>query len=251
MEQAQPSRVAVITGAAQGIGRSIALRLAEDGLDVAVNDLASKLNELTEVVSQIQARGGRALAVPGDVSLEGDVEAMVATVVQCLGGLDVMVANAGILVSPLKPLVETSSESWDATISVNLRGAMLCYKHAAMEMIKQGRGGRIIGASSICGKQGMSCLSAYSASKFAIRGLTHSAAAELAQHNITVNTYSPGFIETTMTANPDMEKTLNLTADMPRAKPEVIASLVSYLVKPEAYFITGQTVMANGGSAMD
>lgn len=128
MEQAQPSRVAVITGAAQGIGRSIALRLAEDGLDVAVNDLASKLNELTEVVSQIQARGGRALAVPGDVSLEGDVEAMVATVVQCLGGLDVvrvrsldryvhdvrrtppsqMVANAGILVSPLKPLVESN-----------------------------------------------------------------------------------------------------------------------------------------------
>ncbi|KAF9810389.1 hypothetical protein IEO21_06964 [Rhodonia placenta] len=217
-----PTRVAIVTGAAQGIGRAIALRLADDHLDVAVNDIASKTDQLQELVSQIQARGGRSLAVPADISNEDDVQKMIAKVVETFGGLD-MVANAGIVA--FKSLIELSSEDFDKMISVNLRGVMLCYKHAAMQMIQQGRGGRILG---------MLALSAYSATKFAVRGLTQSA--ELSKHNITVNAYAPGFIKSPNT---------------PVGEPEVIASLVSYLIKPEAYFITGQTIMVNGGLLVD
>ncbi|EED83212.1 predicted protein [Postia placenta Mad-698-R] len=213
------TRVAVVTGAAQGIGRAIALRLAADHLDVAVNDIASKTDQLQELVSQIQARGGRSLAVPADISNEDDVQKMIAKVVETFGGLDAMVANAGIVA--LKPLIELSSEDFDKLTSVNLRGVMLCYKHAAIQMIQQGRGGRILG---------MLALSAYSATKFAVRGLTQSAALELAKHNIT---------------------DAILPKNTPIGEPEVIASLVSYLIKPEAYFITGQTIMVNGGLMVD
>ncbi|KAI0945034.1 hypothetical protein AcW1_001823 [Taiwanofungus camphoratus] len=196
---AQPAfspRIAVVTGASQGLGLSIALRLADDGLDVAVNDLASKNAQIQEVVSQIEARGRRALAVPADVSREEEVQAMIMRVIEQLGGLDVMIANAGIAV--LKPFLETSTEEWDRIVSVNLRGVMLCYRYAALQMIKQGRGGRIIGASSQAGKKGTTNLSAYGATKFAVRGLTQTAALELAPHNITVNAYAPGIIITAL-----------------------------------------------------
>ncbi|EED83233.1 predicted protein, partial [Postia placenta Mad-698-R] len=196
-------RVAVVTGAAQGIGRAIALRLAADHLDVAVNDIVSKTDQLQELVSQIQARGGRSLAVPADISNEDDVQKMIAKVVETFGGLDAMVANAGIVA--LKPLIELSSEDFDKLTSVNLRGVMLCYKHAAIQMIQQGRGGRILatclGGHTISHEllhPGMLALSAYSATKFAVRGLTQSAALELAKHNITVNAYAPGFIKSPM-----------------------------------------------------
>ncbi|KAF9820737.1 hypothetical protein IEO21_01180 [Rhodonia placenta] len=213
------SSIAIVTGAAQGIGQSIALRLAQDGLDVAVNDLPEKDVQLQEVVHQIQAAGRRSIAVAADVSDEEGVRKMIAQTVRRLGGLDVMVANAGY--STLGSLVEFSTQDWDRMMSVNLRGVMLCYKYAAIQMIKQGRGGRILGGPMA---------SAYSASKFAIRGLTQSAALELAPHNIT---------------------NLNLPANIPVAEPDAVASWVAYLVKPEAYFITGQTVMMNGGMVLD
>ncbi|OSX59746.1 hypothetical protein POSPLADRAFT_1149702 [Postia placenta MAD-698-R-SB12] len=214
-----PPRVAIVTGAAQGIGRAIALRLADDHLEVAVNDLASKTDQLQELVSQIQTRGGRSLAVPADVSKEDDVRDMIAMVVHEFGSLDVMVANAGI--SIIKPLIELSLGDFDKITSVNLRGVMLCYKHAAIQMIQQGRGGRILAMAST---------SAYSATKFAVRGLTQSTALELSKYDITA---------------------LELPPNVPVGEPEVIASLVSYLIKPEAYFITGQTIMVNGGMMVD
>ncbi|KAF9820716.1 hypothetical protein IEO21_01159 [Rhodonia placenta] len=216
-----PPRVAIVTGAAQGIGRAIALRLADDHLEVAVNDLASRTDQLQELVSQIQTRGGRSLAVPADVSKEDDVRDMIAMVVHEFGSLD-MVANAGI--SIIKPLIELSLGDFDKITSVNLRGVMLCYKHAAIQMIQQGRGGRILAMAST---------SAYSATKFAVRGLTQST--ELSKYDITVNAYAPGVIRSPMGAG----------------EPEVVASLVSYLIKPEAYFITGQTIMVNGGLVLD
>lgn len=137
---------------------------------------------------------------------------------------------------------------------------MLCYKYAAIQMIKQGQGGRILGASSIYGKKGGPLASAYSTTKFAIRGLTQSAALELAQHKITVNTYAPGLIKAGISeaffnepgvSRDERMQQLGFPADTPLPGPEVVSSLVSYLVKPEAYFITGQTIMTNGGTVLD
>ncbi|PCH44862.1 NAD(P)-binding protein [Wolfiporia cocos MD-104 SS10] len=209
------SRVAIVTGASQGIGRSIALRLADDGLDVAVNDIPTKSAALKELVVEIRAKGRRALAIEADVSKEDEVAAMVTRVAQELGGLD-MVANAGIML--VKSILETSADELDRTNAINIRGTLLSYKYAAKQMIEQGRGGRIIGDNTWpIVYTGSPMLAAYSSSKFAVRGLTQSA--EFAPYNITVNSFAPGIIKTPM---------------------KVIASLVSYLVKPESYFITGE-----------
>ncbi|OBZ77884.1 Diacetyl reductase [(S)-acetoin forming] [Grifola frondosa] len=252
-------RIAFVTGAAQGIGEAIALRLADDGLDVAVNDIAPKGEKLAAVVKAIEAKGRRAIAVPGDVSSEKDTIAMIGKVVEVLGGLDVMVANAGIL--RISSLVDMSVEEWETIMAINVRGTMLSFKHAARQMIKQGRGGRIIGACSYAGKTPMLNAAAYTTSKFAIRGLTESAAMELAKSNITVNSYSPGAILTPMICSTDdaisggpaatFLKSCGLPTDVPKADPTVIAGLVSYLVKPEAYFVTGQCININGGILFD
>ncbi|KAI0938464.1 hypothetical protein AcW1_001809 [Taiwanofungus camphoratus] len=250
MSQTSTTRVAIVTGAAQGLGANIALRLADDGLDVAVNDIGSKGSQLEEIVAQIKAKGRRAISVPADVSSDADVQAMVAKVVKELGGLDVMVANAGIV--QFKPLLETGVDEWDRMLAINLRGVMLCYKYSAIQMIKQGRGGRLIAASSMAGKRGMIRLPSYSAAKFAVRGLTQSAALELAPHKITVNAYCPGGIKTPMGsgARAATEES-KLPANMPFADPEVIGSIVSYLAKPESYFITGQSILVDGGCVFD
>ncbi|KZT10215.1 NAD(P)-binding protein [Laetiporus sulphureus 93-53] len=246
-------RIALVTGASRGIGRSIALRLADDGLDVAVNDRASQRLQLNHVVSEIEAKGGRALAVCADVTSENEVQELIGRTAQEMGGLDVMVANAGIIIA--RSLLDTPAEEWDNVMAVNLRGVMLSYKYAAKQMIKQGRGGRIIGASSLAGKRGNTNLSAYAATKFGVRGLTQAltrtTALELAQHNITVNTYAPGLIATPMSKysllfqHPDdgdqparLFKELVNAPGMVVSGPEVVASLVSYLAKPESSFIT-------------
>ncbi|KAH9949652.1 NAD-binding protein [Amylocystis lapponica] len=254
-----PARVAIVTGSIQGLGLAIALRLADDGLDIAVNDLKSKGAEMQAVVSQIENKGRRAIAVGADISSEKEVQDLIATVVEKLGGVDVIVANAGIVFQ--KTMLETSTEEWDRMMAVNVRGVMLCYKYAALQMIKQGRGGRIIGASSIAGKRGLKTLSAYSAAKFAVRGLTQSAAQELAKHKITVNGYAPGFIITPMStglmtedkhAGADFKKQVGVDPDCPDATPDVISSAVSYLASPEAYFVNGQTLVIDGaGTYLD
>jgi len=253
------ARVAIVTGAAQGIGRAIALRLAADGLDVALNDLPSKRAELDQVVAEITSTGRRAIAVLADCISESAVEAMVNTVAAELGSVDVMIANAGIAIAA--PFLDLTTDDWDRNWAVNVQGPMLCYKYAAIQMVKQGRGGRLIGASSIVGRKGMRRTGAYGATKFAIRGMSHSSAEELAKHNITVNTYAPGLIETPMTTyEKDAENggplsTLKLGAGFPLsapyASPEVVASAVSFLVRPESHFITGQTFGVDGGLYMD
>ncbi|KAI0655504.1 NAD-P-binding protein [Cubamyces menziesii] len=253
------SRVAVVTGAAQGIGEAIALRLADDGFDIVIADLPGKRGQVEAVVRAIEAKGRRALGVFGDVSLEADVVSLVEKTVQEFGGLDVMVANAGIY-RPT-PILDLTVEEYDSMMAVNARGVMLALKHAGRQMVEQGRGGRILVAASWAAKQGIVNASAYSASKFATRGLVQSAALELRQYNITVNSYAPGLVLTPLTLHPDDEinggpgstamKYAGLPNNIKAGTPEEVAGLVAYLVKPEARFVTGQCININGGLGMD
>ncbi|KAJ7641866.1 hypothetical protein FB45DRAFT_786017 [Roridomyces roridus] len=243
--------VALVTGAAQGIGKAIALRLADDGFDVAVNDIVANEKKLSSVVEEIKAKGRQSSAHLADVSVEEDVKGMVAEVVRVYGGLNVMVANAGVCKCAL--MTETSVEDYDRVMNINARGTFLCYKHAGVQMMAQGRGGRIIGACSASGKRaGSAFTSAYVASKFAIRGLTQSAALEFGPHKITVNAYAPGPIDTDMldyiktshgSAVPAHWQTAGTTGD--------IAALVSYIASKESGFITGQSLSINGGIYFD
>ncbi|KAH9477362.1 Short-chain dehydrogenase [Psilocybe cubensis] len=243
---AEVARVAIVTGAAQGIGKSIALRLAEDGLDVVVNDIPSKSSELDSVKAAVEAKGRKSLAVVGDISSEADVIALVEKTVSALGGLDVMVANAGILFPT--PLVDLPVSEWDRIFNINARGTFLCYRHAAKQMIKQGRGGRIIGAASSASKQGIANLGHYSASKFAVRGLTQSAALEWGAHKITVNSYAPSTVETPMVDNfvssvgaprdAFYAGQSQLSAVGYHGQPEYIADLVSFLASKGSHHIT-------------
>jgi NAD(P)-dependent dehydrogenase (short-subunit alcohol dehydrogenase family) len=154
MSTDKQTRVAVVTGAARGIGKSIALRLADDGLDVAINDMPDQKELLESVAEEIQKKGRRAVTLCGDASEEKDVKALVDKAVEELGGVDVMVANAGV--GGGETILDSTVENWDRIMRINARGPMLAYKYAAIQMVKQGRGGRIIGISSICGKRGWS-----------------------------------------------------------------------------------------------
>ncbi|KAJ8509026.1 hypothetical protein ONZ45_g8745 [Pleurotus djamor] len=250
--------VALITGASRGIGRAVALRLAKDGYDIALNDLRANSKHAESVKEEISRIGRRACVVPADVKREEEVIGMVEETVKTLGSLNVMVANAGIV--HLASIFETSAEVWDEIQAVNGRGVFLCYKYAAKQMIAQGSGGRIIGASSVGGKQGSGLMATYCASKFAVRGLTQSVANELAPHGITVNAYAPGPITTAMmgqiremSGNSDErhQHELDMVPLRRYGEPEEVAALVSFLASPGAAYITGQSVSINGGRFCD
>ncbi|KNZ82175.1 Diacetyl reductase [(S)-acetoin forming], partial [Termitomyces sp. J132] len=227
-----------------GIGRAIALRLADDGFDVAVNDISA--TDLEALVEEIKSKQRKSSFYVADVSIEEQVKNLIRNVVECHGSLDVMVANAGIAV--WKPFLETTEADWDKLLAVNVKGTFFCYKHAGAQMIAQGHGGRIIGASSLAGKRGTPIMAAYSATKFAIRSLTQSAAMAFGPHRITVNAYAPGPIETPMRMhihNTIADELIGIRQLRQRSplgingSPADIASLVSYLVSKEAGFVTG------------
>ncbi|KAG0703995.1 NAD(P)-binding protein [Suillus ampliporus] len=245
--------IALITGSAQGIGRSIALRLARDGFDIALNDLPTKREQLATVASEVEALGRKVCIVIADVTIEEEVKNMIADTVKELSRLDVMIANAGV--PGANTVLSTTVEDWERIFAVNTRGVFLCYKYAAEQMISQGRGGRIIGASSIAGKIGFPSAAAYCASKFAVRGLTQTAALELGKYNITVNAYAPGVIQTQIRmfcvnmsvvsyiCLSNVDSLAQLMGNRPikhNGQPEDIASIVSYLASKEAHFITGE-----------
>ncbi|KAF8205633.1 hypothetical protein K438DRAFT_1964051 [Mycena galopus ATCC 62051] len=251
------TRVAIVTGAAQGIGKGISLRLAADGLDVAVADLPGQIDSLNRVVEEIQQLGRKAIAVTADVSKEEDVKAMVEATVSAFGRLDVMVANAGIVSGDgsLASVMDVKIENWQKAWDVNIRGTLLCYQHAARQMVKQGAGGRIIGASSACGHRGYPPIGGYCISKSAIRSMTQTAALELREHRITVNSYAPGVIETNMTALPvdaghehgwGLKQVLKIP-DVRTGKPADVANVASFLASPDSHFITGQTISVDDG----
>ncbi|KAK7023163.1 NAD-binding protein [Favolaschia claudopus] len=251
-----PSKgVALVTGAAQGIGRGIALRLARDGYDVVINDISSKSEQLQVLLEEIRKGGGGSSKHIADVSQEEQVKNMVEEVVRQHGSLDVMVANAGIM-KPEITFLNMPIDQYDQIMNINAKGAFLCYKYAGLQMIKQGRGGRIIGASSLAGKRGIPLAASYTMSKFAVRGLTQAAALELGEHGITVNAYAPGAVDTPMmNAGFEREERLAQVKQMCALKtvgqPNDIASLVSFLASSEAGFITGQTISIDGGIHFD
>ncbi|KAJ7779172.1 NAD-binding protein [Mycena metata] len=251
--------IAIVTGAGQGIGKAIALRLADDGFDIVVNDIAAQSEALAGIVDEIKAKGRASSAHVADVSLEEEVRGMVEQVVATYGRLDVMIANAGIC--GYIPMSEMTAEKWDRVMAVNTRGTFLCYKYAGAQMIKQGDGGRIIGASSIVGKQGGFLFNpAYVASKFAIRGLTQAAAMEYGPHKITVNAYAPGAIDTAMlpqitTAETPRDALMDQMKKMSPlgtvGVPADIANIVSFIASKDSQFITGQSISVNGGGFFD
>lgn len=253
------SRVALVTGAARGIGRGIAVRLATDELDVAVNDLEANGDELEEVAEEIRAAGRRTAVVFADVSDADEVEGMVRRVADELGSLDVMVANAGI--AQVAPLLDITPEDFDGLMAINLRGVFLCYQAAARQMIRQESGGKIIGAASIAAHKGFAMLGHYSASKWAVRGLTQAAAQEWAEYGITVNAYCPGIVGTAMWDLIDEKLAEHMGLQKGEAlkqyselialgrveEPEDVAAFVSYLASKDSDYMTGQSVMIDGG----
>jgi 3-oxoacyl-[acyl-carrier protein] reductase len=252
-------RVAMVTGAAQGIGRAIAKSLGRAGARVAVCDVVeSAPKEDTpppaprSLAPEAVADAGEAMYFRCDVTDREQVEATVKAVVAQFGGLDILVNNAGIAVDGL--LLRTKPEDWDRVLRVNLDGAFNCARSAARHLLKAKQNGRIVNISSVVGEQGNTGQAAYSASKAALIGLTKTLAQELAGRGVTVNAVSPGFIETQMTRDHVQgERRERLLAAIPLGRigaPEDVASAVSYLCSPSAGYITGQVIRVNGGLYM-
>jgi 3-oxoacyl-[acyl-carrier protein] reductase len=243
------SRVALVTGGSRGIGRAIALRLAADGHAVAVNYAANGA-AAEEVVETITANGGTAIAVCADVGDTDAVTAMFETVEEHLGRIDVLVNNAGITRDDL--LLRMGPEAWDQVIETNLRSVYLCSR-AAMRGMLRSRWGRIISVSSISGISGNPGQANYAASKAGIIAFSKSIAREIGSRNITVNVVAPGFIETDMTKGLGTEIAEEVTRRVAvgrLGRPEEIAAAVGYLASDDAAYVTGQTLVVDGGLAL-
>src|SRR5690606_28314646 len=250
-------KVALVTGGGQGIGRAIALRLAQDGADVGIVDL--KLENAKEVAGEIRALGRKSTAVAADVSSRDQVFKAVEDVASELGGLDIMVNNAGIV--QVQPLEEVTPEKLELIQRINVGGVLWGIQAAAAKFRELERGGKIINAASIAAHDGFAMLGIYSASKFAVRGLTQAAAKELAPFGITVNAYAPGIVGTGMWDFIDQQ--LSEYNGAPRGEnfkkyvegialgrpetPEDVAGFVSYLAGPDADYMTGQAPLIDGG----
>lgn len=242
-------KTALVTGASRGIGRSIALLLAERGADIAVN-YAGNTAAAEAVKAEIEALGRRAVLIRADVADTAACEAMVAETVEKLGRIDILVNNAGITRDGL--LMRMKEEDWDAVLATNLKSVFNCTKAAVKYMMKA-RSGRIVNISSVVGAMGNAGQANYAAAKAGIIGFTKATAKETAARGITVNAVAPGFIATDMTAVLPEKVVENLKANIPMGRlgaPEDIAKAVAFLVSDEAAYITGQTLHVNGGMLM-
>lgn len=254
-------RSCVVTGAARGIGRAIAVRLASDGARVAVVDL--DYEGALEVAAQITAEGGQTEAYECDVSNRTIVRSTLETIVATTGGLDAMFNNAGI--AEIRPFMEVEEEHWDRLMRVNGLGVLICMQEAGRVMIEQGRGGKIINTASIAGKEGYEIQPHYSATKFSVVALTQAGARAFAEHGITVNAICPGIVVTELwdgldedfmrfgiTERPGegMERFSEQILLGRTASPEDIAGPAAFLASADSDYITGQSLMVDGGMVL-
>ncbi|HEK0457549.1 TPA: acetoin reductase [Proteus mirabilis] len=250
-------KVILVTGAAQGIGRGIALRLAKEGADIALVDL--KADKLSDVAKEIKALGHKVTTFAADISNRDEVFAAVEHAEKTLGGFDVMINNAGI--AQVKPLADVTPEDMDRIFKINVNGVMWGIQAASEKFKALGHKGKIINASSIAGHDGFAMLGVYSATKFAVRALTQAAAKEYASAGITVNAYCPGIVGTDMWVEID-ERFAEITGApkgetykkyvdgiaLGRAQtPDDVAALVSFLASDDSDYITGQAILTDGG----
>ena len=241
-------KVALVTGASQGIGRATALALAEAGAKVAV--AARNTEKLAALVAEIEGRGGAALAVPMDVADAAQVKTGFQAVLAKFGRLDILVNNAAITRDTLA--LRMKLEDWDAVLRTNLTGAHLCIQQALGAMLKQ-RAGRIINLTSVVAETGNAGQANYVASKAGLIGLTRAIAVEVASRNITVNAVAPGFVETPMTDVLSQEIKDKMKSLIPlgrMGKDSEIAAAIVFLASDEAAYITGQVLDINGGMYM-
>ncbi|MBI5143305.1 MAG: 3-oxoacyl-[acyl-carrier-protein] reductase [Nitrospirae bacterium] len=240
--------VALVTGSAQGIGKTIALALAREGANVVISDVS--LEKAEETAKECAALGVKTLAVKFDVSKPDEVLAAFTKIVGEMGRLDILVNNAGITRDGL--LMRMKDDDWDLVININLKGTFLCTKEAVKVMAKN-RFGRIVSIASVVGFMGNAGQANYSASKAGIVGLTKTTAREYASRNITVNAVAPGFIQTAMTDVLPEKVKEEMMKGIPLGRlgsVDDVAAAVLFLVSPDAAYITGQTIHVNGGMYM-
>jgi 3-oxoacyl-[acyl-carrier protein] reductase len=241
-------RVALVTGASQGIGRACALKLAQSGATLAV--AARSQEKLQELVGEISSAGGSAAAFVVDVSDEEQIKTTFKNTIAQFGKIDILVNNAGITRDQL--LMRMKRADWDAVLNTNLTSAYLCTQQAISSMLKQ-RWGRIINVTSVFGQTGQAGQANYAASKAGLIGLTMAIAREVGSRNITCNAVAPGFIETAMTSGLGDEFKQNAMKMIPLGRvgtPEEVASAVAFLASDEAAYITGHVLNINGGMLM-
>ncbi len=242
-------RVALVTGAARGIGRAIALALAQPGMMIYINDVAN-LDEAALTQKGVEEKGAKARVVSFNVADAGAVPQAFDDIIKESGRLDILVNNAGITRDNL--IVRLKEAEWDQVLDVNLKGAYNCIRAAGKPMIKQ-RYGRIINIASVVGVMGNPGQANYAASKAGLIGLTKTVARELASRHITVNAVAPGFIQTEMTASLPEKTRAEMLAQIPLSRfgtPEEVAQAVVFLASDTAAYITGQVIHVNGGMLM-
>jgi len=241
-------KAALITGSARGIGRDIAFSFAKEGANIIICDVNEDLARKTK--EEIESCGVKALTFSVDVTDFAQVEEMINKILDKFGKIDILVNNAGITKDGL--LVRMKEDDWDAVLKVNLKGTFICTKIASKAMIKQ-RSGKIISIASIIGIMGNVGQANYAASKAGIIGFTKSVARELASRNITVNAVAPGYIQTEMTAKLSDTVREEILKNIPLNKlgvPEDVARACLFLASSDADYITGQTILVDGGMAM-
>ncbi len=241
-------KIALVTGASQGIGEAIAKRLAAQGATVVC--AARSEDKLKAVAEAIRAAGGKADVVVADLADTASIKAAVATTIERHGALHILVNNAGITRDKL--LIQMKEEDWDAVLDTNLKGAYTAIQAATRPMMKQ-RWGRIINIASVVGQMGNAGQANYVAAKAGLIGLTKSVARELASRNVTANAVTPGYIETPMTSGLSPEVKAEFTQQIPLGRMGTgsdIAAAVVFLVSEEASYITGQVLSVNGGMLM-